>query len=703
MKSKYKSSSVYIVMLIFLILPLQMFQQDTSLNSQIDDSVGSFDNTKMKTAGLVEDNQVYFDNSDFTNVSHEIKISRSIRTNSYGYTSATTEIFINNTGSKAFNAFNYSIPTSEYDNIRYLSVSLFNETEKTVDIISTDYQDEFVTLTIQTTDIEVNSSLTLNIITDHLNSVTFDPEATLVETEFPYIFNMSFMPFVTLPITSYNLFWDIGFGVEFNLDNSSILPNDDLPEDVEYSTNPISLILSNVSSLNTISLSSIENISYGILNNYDLNKTSDRKFIPAYSPSLKENYSIQFYFEFFQKDYVLMEFTSLVSHVTINEWKSIHFSYEIILKNVGIKSGTALSTDIGGVNFPLLKFFVPKNTYNVRAKDNYGNVSISPAPYLDPLTGKNIVEIPPRIGIADSDIYKLNFEYTGSIKDYLSDLGNGKVRLTMPLSFDFNWTIQDFKFSVYFPHGSTYSTDKIVSGIQNDTTNYIIGNFIDKQTQSVHSQELLNIFNKPGFKIGFSELTPLNNRVVDIDFGLDPFYFIKVPLTFIIFLFALGLIYTLLRNLSFGFKSTQRVYDEIPVQSIRNFVKIYEEKTALRERIFRLEMKRQSKKISQRDYEQTLTILKNKQSENDKQLVSMTKKFSEKGQRYALVMRTIQVAETEREDILKNIETLESRKSTGRISKEVYNKIKLEYEKKLRKANNDIDKVLIELRALLSK
>ena len=66
-------------------------------------------------------------------------------------------------------------------------------------------------------------------------------------------------------------------------------------------------------------------------------------------------------------------------------------------------------------------------------------------------------------------------------------------------------------------------------------------------------------------------------------------------------------------------------------------------------------------------------------------------------------MRSIEVAEESRDGILRNIESLERKKSQGRIGKEAYAKLKLSYDKKLRSSNNEIDKVLIELRTLLTK
>jgi hypothetical protein len=65
-------------------------------------------------------------------------------------------------------------------------------------------------------------------------------------------------------------------------------------------------------------------------------------------------------------------------------------------------------------------------------------------------------------------------------------------------------------------------------------------------------------------------------------------------------------------------------------------------------------------------------------------------------------MRSIEVAEASREDYLINIESLEKKKSQGRIGKEAYARLKIDYDKKLKKSNNSIDKVLIELRNLLT-
>ena len=73
-----------------------------------------------------------------------------------------------------------------------------------------------------------------------------------------------------------------------------------------------------------------------------------------------------------------------------------------------------------------------------------------------------------------------------------------------------------------------------------------------------------------------------------------------------------------------------------------------------------------------------------------------------KGRKYQDFILGIEAAEVEREDALVLIERLEQRRSQGRISREAFMKVRREYEKRLRKATNTIDRTLIEMRSLLT-
>jgi len=219
----------------------------------------------------------------------------------------------------------------------------------------------------------------------------------------------------------------------------------------------------------------------------------------------------------------------------------------------------------------------------------------------------------------------------------------------------------------------------------------------------ISNTELLGLFNKPGVQIIFEDFTPLSNQYIKIDFGTVPLYQIFTPLSISIFFLTLGVLYTIIRNLSFGFRPRTIALEEIPLDLIKDFVKAYEEKTAIREQILRLDRKRKQKSIKKREYDNIRRTLGNRIERAERTIVNVSRKLAEEGQRFRIAMRKIEVAEASREDIILNIESLERKKTQARIGKEAYAKLKLDYDKKLRSTNNDIDKVLIELRSLLTK
>ncbi|MHA1167050.1 MAG: hypothetical protein ACTSRU_04450, partial [Candidatus Hodarchaeales archaeon] len=99
----------------------------------------------------------------------------------------------------------------------------------------------------------------------------------------------------------------------------------------------------------------------------------------------------------------------------------------------------------------------------------------------------------------------------------------------------------------------------------------------------------------------------------------------------------------------------------------------------------------------------SLKIYNNKQIDIDRQLVHSTKELSKIGTRYRDACRNIQLAESEREDIIKNLENLEKRKKASRIDRETYIRLQRQYEKRLKRSNSTIDKVLIDLRSMLTE
>ncbi|NHJ02219.1 MAG: hypothetical protein EAX86_08780 [Candidatus Heimdallarchaeota archaeon] len=637
-------------------------------------------------------NLEYFDISDFTNSSHSINVSRIIIANEYGYTTSYTEIHLFNNGTKPINAFNYTIPLSEFENSRYFRIYSFNDTKTDyVEVVNSETTNISVIKTIKIPQVDVEESVTIIISSDHPGAVSFESSALLQQSTFPYSFNLSFIPLITLPITSFDLEWKIGPDIEVTFDSESITPAED---DIIGKMNPddFSLMYENVESLKSVNRTLLNTTEYG---EYNLTALEDKNFIPAYSTNLQNNLTTFLAFDYYHVANIKIEFKSLKTTVTVEEWGFIKFEHEFTVKNLGLKSGPVLSSNLGGPTFPKLTVHVSENAQHIGLKDQYGNLTTTNI--NDPILGKKIVEIKPRIDIEPGREYNLYLTYKEKSSNLAKDLGTGKVQLKIPMTLDFNWTVQNFEFRILLPHGSTYNQNDIASTMEEIT----LRNYVDISV--INGKQLIRIFDRTGIQITFEDLTPLSNRIMEITFGLDPLYLLKQPVSISLVFLILGLAYIVLRNASFGLGTRKVSLEEIPLDLIKEFVKWYEEKTAIREQVLRLDKKRKSKNISAREYEQTKIILKNRQQQADRKIVSVSKRLGDEGQRYRVAMRSIEVAEANREDILLNIESVERKKTQGRIGKEAYAKLKLSYDKQLRKANNEVDKVLIELRSLLTK
>ncbi|MFX1505452.1 MAG: hypothetical protein ACFFDC_04975 [Promethearchaeota archaeon] len=688
MKKKLESSlDVFLIVMIVSTIFVAMNHNIDNGSSSIN---GNYLKNNIKQIDL--SSLDFFDISTFTNTSHQINVSRVITANEYGYTTSRTEITLHNSVSQPIDAFNYSIPSHEFADTKFLRVYSPNKTDSDSMVLTQITQNDSVLLVIKFPSVENNQRVSIIIEMDHPNAVTFDEDARLDESARPYQFNLSFLPLISIPITYYELEWKVGQDIDVKVENDSIRPTNDFfkgnfPENTSYGLN-----FRNITGLSTIDQLSLNHSKYG---DYNLTALENLDFIPAYIPTLSTNFSSYLSFEYYQRENTKIEFTELKTVVSVSEWGYVTTTHDFELRNIGIKSGASLSTALGGPTFPVITLYLPVSAQKIGFRDNYGN--ITPSVSSDPVLNKKLVEISPRVQIERQEKYDIQISYREQITDVMNDLGNGKVQLYTPLSLGFNWTIQRFEWNLLLPSGSRYNITSITNDVETSISR------ASSYNSSIRDRTLLGIFDKTGLELGFENLTPLSNHYISIEFNFSLVNFIQVPLSICIFFLLVGLGYILVRNFSFGLKPKRIAIEEIPLDLIKDFVKTYEEKTAIREQILRLDRKRKSRNISAREYEQTRLILRNRQQGIDRSIVTISKKLSEEGPRYRVSMRSIEVAEANREDILINIESLERKKTQGRIGKDAYAKLKINYDKQLRKANNEVDKVLIDLRSLLTK
>jgi len=645
---------------------------------------------KQKTT-LLDSDLKYFDITKFTNTSHWINVSRTIKANEHGYTTSLTNIRLYNNIVEEINAFNFTIPLQEYKDSKYLHIYSSNGT---IDTLTPIENNDSAILRIKFPSIGFEELIDINIEMDHPSAVSSEIDAILQETSFPYHFNLCFLPLISFPITNYQLIWELnsgGAGIDVDIENDTIHPADNTSTGVT-TIRTTGFDIEDITEFLSINRSILNATKYG---NYNLTMLENREFIPAFTPILSENLTSYLSFNYFHHGGIRLEFKKLTTKVTVSEWGTVTTEHEFTILNNGIKSGTVLSTSLGGPTFPFFSVQVPEEATDFSLFDQYGNVSASTK--RDTATSRKIIQIRPRIQLDPGKEYNLSLSYREKSSNIARDMRNGKIELQIPITMNFNWIVREFEYKLLLPWISTYNRTDMVERIEDSTTRYPI------EITGTSEKELLGLFNKEGLKIVFDDFTPLSIKDITLTFGLSPFYPLYMPLSICVVFFIIGVAYTIIRNLSFGHKRRIIEIEEIPLDLIKEFVKTYEEKTAIREQMLRLDRKRKSKNISSREYEKTKTLLKNRQKRADQSIVTASRKLGEEGPRYRVSMRSIEVAEANRENILKNIDSLERKKNQGRIGKEAYAKLKMSYNKQLRKANNEIDKVLIDLRSLLTK
>ncbi|MHA1330765.1 MAG: hypothetical protein ACTSR2_06790, partial [Candidatus Hodarchaeales archaeon] len=283
----------------------------------------------------------FFDISEFNNTSHWINVSRTIVANPYGYTTTRTEIHLVNNGTKSINALNYTLPTHEFKDTKYLDIYSYNDSEDEKTEWEVFPGNETTLLTVKFPTVQTKQSLVLVIEMDHPNAISFDENGVLDASTFPYHFNLSFIPLINMPITNYEIDWKVGTEIEVSFENESIQPSTNNFTGV-INSNSFGITFKDIVEFSTINRTILNSTTYG----YKLNSDLNRSFIPAYTPDLAKNLTLYLSFNYYQFSETKIEFTYLKTTIEMSEWGYVYFKHEILLKNSGLKSGPVLSTNL---------------------------------------------------------------------------------------------------------------------------------------------------------------------------------------------------------------------------------------------------------------------------------------------------------------------------------------------------------------------
>ncbi len=198
-------------------------------------------------------------------------------------------------------------------------------------------------------------------------------------------------------------------------------------------------------------------------------------------------------------------------------------------------------------------------------------------------------------------------------------------------------------------------------------------------------------------------VNPIETEVIQIIYTINFFDLLLRPIIFIILISVIASLYILIVKTR---KSKQDITalpkDLIPINEIREFCSLYEEKNALTLEIRQTEEDAKRKKIAKKKYKNILNKNTSKIDEIQVEITPFKKIVMNASETFENIVKRLDVLEAERISVKDSLTLLESRYKRGRLpSRAAYLKLSDDFKKRSKKIDRTIDKFIQQLRSYL--
>jgi hypothetical protein len=326
----------------------------------------------------------------------------------------------------------------------------------------------------------------------------------------------------------------------------------------------------------------------------------------------------------------------------------------------------SLFTDAG------VHFIVPLSVLpgSLHAQDSSGELTSS--------INRSFVTITPRYDVMQNWTYTYSISYVSTLDDYLSSV-NGLNDLRVNPITVFNGTVNSETFSIVLPPHALLANASQSSRSLELAGDQIVATYV------------------------FQNVTSLNVSPLEFRYSDDVAQAFQRPIVLTFGIFLIGFIYVGIRKI---------IPKSVPVEVVRveeekargltttlkEFCSNYEEKTALMLEMEKLAEDRRKGRLSKRAYLEHLEHDRRRVASLTNSINEAKNKLVPANKRYASMIKQLDTYEEERENAKASLDNLELRRRTGKVSGDVYNRLKYENTKKIEKATSGIDSVVVQLR-----
>jgi len=358
---------------------------------------------------------------------------------------------------------------------------------------------------------------------------------------------------------------------------------------------------------------------------------------------------------FVAKDnFAVFSVKKLTREITIDENKHISVTELFV-----VKSKTAFTVD-------KVRLQLPKDSGNVSAFNELGKKISANFPENE----TNVYEI--SLSLVENQSTSFKIVYGLPRENHLIQQDSQTYQLNLNLSKYLRIIPETFTVKIIFPEGA------VVQSFPQQTFNIQRDVFQDMVSVSL------------------SNITWLQNEPLSFTYSYSIFWASFRPTLWVTALVIIGSVIALVWRRPKAPVPVSIVL--VPRKTLNDFVDTYEEKKKILSELEQVKRKAQRGKISRRRYKVRKTTLENRLSTLSRRLIELRQKIMSGGAKYADIMRQLEVAETELDNIEADIKRIEVRFKRGEISAQTYRRLIENDLRRREKAKTTIDGVLLRLR-----
>jgi hypothetical protein len=362
----------------------------------------------------------------------------------------------------------------------------------------------------------------------------------------------------------------------------------------------------------------------------------------------------------------VVDVTTMEREIALNEFGEMECSDTYILNNKA-------TMDVGA-----FEVILPQNASNLRAQDQFGTKLNTPVLTDENMSRYNVTfTLPMKTG--ESTLFTVSYNLPDI---FITTEQADRFAVNITFFQNIKYYINQASVTFVLPEGARMLTfEDTLTG-----SNYNLGRSVFQETVSINTQDLVS----------------LDSFNVEMVYEYNPLWLSFRPTLWI---WALSIVGSLVVVVWKRPKAPVPVGVTAPTVAVRlrpehikSFVDAYEDKIKITSDIESLESKVQKGKIPRRRYKVQRRTLETRLNALSRNLAESKEKLRAAGGKYADLMRQLEIAETEINEVEANIKSIEARQSRGELSLEAYKNLSSNYQRRKEKAQTTINGILLRLR-----